>query len=103
VKKTSSGKRISASPVRRKVGGKKAPSGKRRWTAQEVKLLKKLYPGNSHQDIARQLRRPLSGVIAQAFHLGLRKSSRRLATMGRENIQLRWGPRRKAARRRTRR
>jgi hypothetical protein len=103
VRKTSSGKRVSASPVRRKVSSKKAPSGKRRWTAQEVRLLKRLYSSNSNREIARQLRRPLSGVIAQAFHLGLRKNSRRLAIMGRENIQLRWGPRKKAPRHRSRR
>lgn len=89
--------------MRRQVGGKKAASSKRRWTAQEIRLLKKLYPSNSNQAIARQLHRPLSGVIAQAFHLRLRKTSRRLAIMGRENIQRRWGPRRKDSRRKARR
>ena len=103
MKNTIPRKKVVSKPARRKVADKKAVSSKRRWNAQEIKLLKKLYPSNSNQMISRQLRRPLSGVIAQAFHMGLRKTARRLAIMGRENIALRWGPRRKTQRRKTRR
>jgi hypothetical protein len=103
VKKTIPGKKVTSKAPSRKTVAKKVASSKRRWTAQEIKLLRKLYPSNSNQMISRQLRRPLSGVIAQAFHLGLRKTARRLATMGRENIELRWGPRRKVQRRKAHR
>jgi DNA-binding NarL/FixJ family response regulator len=71
---------------------------RRRWKPAEIKILRKLYPTSANREIAKQLGRSLSAVIAQAFHLQLKKNPKRLATMGRENIAHRWGSFRKPGR-----
>lgn len=43
------------------------------WTEFDLRRLRRLYPSTRTADIARQLRRPLSGVASKANDLGLRK------------------------------
>lgn len=43
------------------------------WTKSELRRLRRMYPRTRTADIARQLRRPLSGVASKAKELGLRK------------------------------
>jgi hypothetical protein len=76
-------------------------SGRRqraKWGQSEITQLKRLYPKNSNQEIARRLGRSLSSVISQAFKMGLKKDPQRLVIMGKENIAHRWGPKPKAKR-----
>lgn len=71
-----------------------------KWSQSEINQLRRLYPKYSNQEIARRLGRSLSSVISQAFKLKLKKTPERLVSMGRENISHRWGPKRKARRKR---
>jgi hypothetical protein len=46
------------------------------WSRQEIRLLKKMYPDNSVQDMTNELGRTAPGVYRKAYKLGLRKSIR---------------------------
>ena len=61
-----------------------------RWTSEELDLLKREYPMASNLDIARRLNRTVKSIVSKAHNLGLKKSSERLRTMGRENVSLRY-------------
>ncbi len=70
--------------------GDKATTRMPRWTADEVALLKEVYPERSNLDIARLLNRSQKSVVSKAHDLGLKKTSKRLRDMGRENVSLRY-------------
>ena len=42
------------------------------WTAEEIKLLKKIYPLGNTQQVADKLERPLTAVRQKAYDLGLK-------------------------------
>ena len=44
------------------------------WTKDDLKLLKKLFPGNATADVASKLGRPTEAVKKKASRMGLRKS-----------------------------
>ncbi len=67
-----------------------------RWTTEETARLRLLFPHRPNLEIARILGRSVSSIVAKANELGLRKTRRRLAAMGRENAGRRRG--RRAAR-----
>jgi hypothetical protein len=60
-----------------------------RWQGADLELLRSLYPDHSNIEIARRLGRSVKSVLSKAGDLGLRKSSRHLQSMGRENVALR--------------
>jgi len=74
---------------RRRSGSKKA-TRMPRWTMEEGDLLKELYPELSNLEIARRLNRSQKSVVSKAHDLGLKKTSKRLRDMGRENVSLRY-------------
>ena len=61
-----------------------------RWNAQELELLRELYPRMANLDIAQRLNRSVKSVVSKAHHLGLKKELERLVEMGRENVSLRY-------------
>lgn len=61
-----------------------------RWTADELNLLRELYPETPNLEIAQRLRRSVKSVVSKAHHLELRKGVERLREMGRENVALRY-------------
>lgn len=65
-----------------------------RWTAAELRRLRKLYPSQSNLEIARELGRSVKSVVAKASEVGLKKTRRRLRQMGRENVAVRHDRRR---------
>lgn len=60
-----------------------------RWTADDVAWLRRLFSSRSNLELARALGRSEKSVVAKANELRLRKSSARLRTMGRENVEIR--------------
>lgn len=60
-----------------------------RWSVEELDFLRRYYPDYPNVEIARELRRSTKSVTSKASLLGLRKSERRLARMGCENVALR--------------
>ncbi len=62
-----------------------------RWTAEEVELLRDLYPDTPNLEIARRLGRTVKAVVSKANDLGLKKSEKRLRQMGKENVRIRYG------------
>lgn len=60
-----------------------------RWSASELKQLRKLYPHCSNLEIAKILRRSVKSVVSKAHDLRLKKASDRLEEMGRQNVSLR--------------
>lgn len=56
-----------------------------RWTVDEVKTLRRLYPDRSNIEVARELNRSAKSVVSKAHQLQLFKSSRYLEEMGRAN------------------
>jgi hypothetical protein len=64
---------------------------KKRWTKEQVRILKRLYKSHSNADIAKAVGRKRASVVSKAHLLGLSKGVRRLRKMGQENIQRRWG------------
>ena len=72
-----------------------APVRMPRWEANEVRLLRKLYPAQSNLDIARELGRSVKSIVAKASELGLKKTRKRLRQMGRENVAIRHSRKRK--------
>jgi hypothetical protein len=61
-----------------------------RWRNDELELLRRDYPVQSNLELARRLGRSVKSVVSKAHHLGLKKSSERLRSMGRENVSLRY-------------
>jgi hypothetical protein len=53
------------------------------WTAHELKVLRKLFPGSSTRDVATALGRPVEAVKKKAERLGLTKNLRRRKELGR--------------------
>jgi len=51
-------------------------SSRRLWSEDEIKLLKKMYPGNSPKDIANELGRTVAAVVSKGCQLGLGKKPR---------------------------
>ena len=51
-------------------------SGRRRWSKDEIKLLKKMYPDNNKRDIANELGRTVAAVVYKGSQLGLGKKPR---------------------------
>lgn len=62
-----------------------------RWTAAEVAMLGSLYPDLDNLTVARRLGRTVTSVANKANQLGLKKSFRLLADIGRTNVGLRYG------------
>ncbi|MBM4059668.1 MAG: hypothetical protein FJ265_01025 [Planctomycetes bacterium] len=62
-----------------------------RWTPAEVAMLQGLYPDLDNLTVARRLGRTVTGVANKANQLGLRKSPRLLADIGRTNVAHRYG------------
>lgn len=58
-----------------------------RWTAAEVKILKKMYRESSNAEIAVTLKRKVTSIVFKAHRMRLSKSAKRLSSMGRENIR----------------
>jgi hypothetical protein len=63
----------------------------RRWTSEDKKTLKKLFPTMMNVDVAHEMGRPLSSVISQAFKMRLKKKPTFRTQIGRINIAKRWG------------
>lgn len=61
-----------------------------RWSEDELRLLRDLYPKSSNLDIAQKLGRSVKSVVSKAHNLGLKKDPGRLREMGRENVSLRY-------------
>ena len=61
-----------------------------RWREEELDLLRRDYPVKSNLELARSLNRSVKSVVSKAHHMGLKKSTERLRTMGRENVSLRY-------------
>lgn len=78
--------------LRKQSGGRRA-TRMPRWRAEELALLKELYPTHSNLAIAQRLERSVKSVVSKAHNLGLKKDSSRLRQMGRENVGLRYGKR----------
>jgi len=74
--------------VRKLVG--EASTQMPRWRDEELVLLRRDYPTQSNLELARKLGRSVKSVVSKAHHLGLKKSSERLRSMGRENVSLRY-------------
>ena len=64
---------------------------KKRWTKEQIAILKRLYKSHSNADIAEAVGRKTASVVYQAHRLGLYKGVRRMRQMGQENIRHRWG------------
>jgi len=60
-----------------------------RWTAEDIEVLRDLYPTTSNLEIAQRLGRSQKSVNSKAHQMGLRKSHDRLRQMGGENVKLR--------------
>ena len=53
------------------------------WSKDEVKLLKKLFPGRSTQKVADELGRSLKSVQMKTSKMGLKKTKKYLKSLGR--------------------
>ncbi len=53
------------------------------WSKDEVKLLKKLFPNRTTQEVADQLGRSLRSVMRKAEKMRLKKSKKHLKSLGR--------------------
>ncbi|MDA0947958.1 MAG: hypothetical protein O2799_05535 [Planctomycetota bacterium] len=74
--------------VRRKAG-KKLASKMPRWAAEELDVLRELYPQTPNLEIAKRLGRSVKSVVSKAHALDLKKNPDRLREMGRQNVALR--------------
>jgi hypothetical protein len=61
-----------------------------RWSGEEVRRLRELYPGHDNLEIARILGRSVASVANKASQLGLHKSSALLERIGRTNVRVRF-------------
>lgn len=62
-----------------------------RWQAEEIERLRELYAELDNLEVARRLGRTVTSVANKANQLGLKKSPRLLADIGRNNVGLRYG------------
>ena len=62
-----------------------------RWQAEEIEKLRELYAELDNLEVARRLGRTVTSVANKANQLGLKKSPRLLADIGRNNVGLRYG------------
>lgn len=62
-----------------------------RWHAEEIDKLRELYAELDNLEVARRLGRTVTSVANKANQLGLKKSPRLLADIGRNNVGLRYG------------
>jgi hypothetical protein len=67
------------------------PARMPRWTATEMERLRALYADRENLAVAKALGRTVTSVANRANQLGLRKSSRLLADIGRVNVAVRHG------------
>jgi hypothetical protein len=67
-----------------------------RWTEEQYRILREMYPTFSNLEIARRIGRSLKSVTSTGHKLGLKKSEERMREMGKENIRHRY-PRSKDA------
>lgn len=61
-----------------------------RWTRADIRLLREQYATSANLELARKLRRSVASVVSKARLLGLKKSQKRLSSMGRENVSVRY-------------
>ena len=61
-----------------------------RWTAADVRVLRRLYPAAEANAIARELGRSVSSVTNKASQLGLQKGAASRSATGRRNVGQRW-------------
>ena len=61
-----------------------------RWQADELEILKEMYPKHANLEIARRLGRSVKSVVSKAHNMGLKKDLERLREMGRENVSHRY-------------
>ena len=73
----------------KKALAKSAPV-KKRWTKEQIAILKRLHKSHTNADIAKAVGRKVASVANKAYRLGLHKGVRRLRKMGQENILHRW-------------
>lgn len=69
----------------------KSAQFKKRWTREQINILKRLYKSHSNAEIAQAVERKVASVVYKAHRLGLCKGVRRMREMGQENIRYRWG------------
>jgi hypothetical protein len=62
-----------------------------RWRGDEVEHLRRIYADADNLAIARRLGRTVTSVANKAYQLGLHKSPRLLADIGRQNVGIRYG------------
>jgi hypothetical protein len=74
-------KRKKAVKKRKRAKGKKAAKGM--WTADDVKLLRKLFSTAPTSKIAKELGRKTDAVKKKASRMGLRKSKKYMRSLGR--------------------
>jgi len=88
-------KRFAAHLHGRPGGSGDGAAGKRmpRWTDAEVTMLRGLYGDLDNLAVAKRLGRTVTSVANKANQLGLKKSPRLLAAIGRTNVGLRYGNR----------
>jgi hypothetical protein len=88
-------KRFAAHRSSVRKGAAPQPTGRAgrmpRWTGEEVARLREIYADRENIDVARALGRTVTSVANKANQLGLRKSTRVLADIGRTNVALRHG------------
>ena len=61
-----------------------------RWTDEEIELLQREYASRPNLELARMLGRSVKSLVSKSHQLGLRKSSERRRSMGRENVAIRY-------------
>ena len=69
--------------VKRKKTAKRKKLLKGPWTANDIKLLKKLFKNNPTAAVAAKLGRPTDAVKKKASRIGLRKAKSYMKTLGR--------------------
>ena len=62
-----------------------------RWTDDEIVRLREIYADRDNLAVARMLGRTVTSVANKANQLGLKKSRRLLADIGRTNVAVRYG------------
>jgi hypothetical protein len=75
----------------RRVSEKPVATRMPRWSSAEIELLSEMYPECSNLEIAQKLNRSVKSVVSKAHNIGLKKDTKRLQAMGRQNVSLRYG------------
>jgi hypothetical protein len=52
------------------------------WTKNDLRDLKRLFPGRSTEEVAQLLHRPLQAVKKKASRMGLKKNRKRMKALG---------------------